>query len=117
MAFRIRMGLPEMDALLREIRGPFFRSIDPRFIWIMLISLGLHVGLIVYFNVIKKPPKPTMDIEAIPERFAKLIIEKPLPMPPNRAPSDCQRDITIASRAGSGAAPPPTRPSQRPIAP
>ncbi|MCU0608800.1 MAG: TonB family protein [Chitinispirillaceae bacterium] len=75
-------GALSMNAMIREVRGPYFRTLDSRFLWLVLLSLALHIGVIVYFNTVRKPPKPTMDIEKIPERFAKLILEKPIPKTP-----------------------------------
>ena len=46
---------------------------------IALLSVLLHVGVIAYFRSVKIAPAKTKSIEEIPERFAKLIIEKPLP--------------------------------------
>jgi TonB family protein len=68
-----------MNALLREMRGSFFRTMDPRFVTVMLVSLFFHAGAIWYLNHIKIPVQQSMDIEKVSERFARLIIEKPIP--------------------------------------
>jgi hypothetical protein len=63
-----------MSLLVRQVRGSFFASIDPRFFMVMVLSIGLHAGIIYYFNIIKIPVRETATIETVPERFAKLII-------------------------------------------
>ena len=45
----------------------------------VLVSLALHSGTVVFFRQIEILPVKTKSIEQIPERFAKLIIEKPIP--------------------------------------
>jgi TonB family protein len=67
------------NALMREMRGSFFRTLDPRFFTIMLVSIFLHAGVIYYLNHIKLPVQQPMDIEKVSDRFARLIIEKPIP--------------------------------------
>jgi TonB family protein len=71
-----------MNLLVRQVRGSFFASIDPRFFWVALVSIVLHAGIIYYFNIIKIPIRETATIETVPERFARLIIEKPIPKVP-----------------------------------
>ena len=68
-----------MSLLVRQARGSLFASVDPRFILMTLISIGLHAGIIYFFNIIKIPVRETATIETVPERFARLIIEKPIP--------------------------------------
>ena len=70
------------NALLREMRGSFFRTLDPRFFTIMLVSVFFHAGVIYYMNHIKLPVQQPMDIEKVSDRFARLIIEKPIPKTP-----------------------------------
>jgi TonB family protein len=67
------------DALVREVRGSFFRTLDPRFFIIMITSVALHAGIIWYMNHVKLPVEQPMDIEKVSDRFARLIIEKPIP--------------------------------------
>jgi TonB family protein len=67
------------SALVSQVRGSFFRTVEPRFFLIAVLSLMVHIGLIVYFNRVKLPAPPTMDIEKVPERIARLIVEKPIP--------------------------------------
>lgn len=72
-------ALLNKKALLREIRGSFWQNIDKRFFIIMLLSLLIHSVLIYRINTIKLKPVETLLIEKIPERFARLIVEKPIP--------------------------------------
>jgi TonB family protein len=64
---------------IKAVRGSPWRKIDTRFFLIALLSIGLHAGFVIYFHTIKIAPAKTKTIEEIPERFAKLIIEKPIP--------------------------------------
>jgi TonB family protein len=66
-------------ALLREMRGTFWQKIDPRFAVILLLSLILHSIILYRINMMKLQPVEMVVIEKIPERFARLIIEKPIP--------------------------------------
>ena len=68
-------------AILREIRGSIWDRVDPRFFIIALISLIAHGSFIFILNKVKVRPAEMITIEKIPERFARLIIEKPLPKP------------------------------------
>ncbi|NLW33508.1 MAG: energy transducer TonB [Fibrobacter sp.] len=52
---------------------------EPRIILFSFLSIGVHVLSIYYFNSIKIKQNESIIIEEIPERFAKLIIEKPVP--------------------------------------
>jgi TonB family protein len=63
----------------REVRGSFWQKIDRRFLIIVLLSISLHMGMVLYFRSVEIIPVKTKTLEEIPERFAKLIIEKPLP--------------------------------------
>ena len=64
---------------LKSVRGSLWEKADRRFFIIVLFSLGLHVGMVTYLRTIEIAPVKTKTLEEIPERFAKLIIEKPLP--------------------------------------
>jgi TonB family C-terminal domain len=64
---------------IKAVRGSPWQKTDLRFFLIALLSIALHAGVIVYFHTIKIAPPKTKSIEEIPERFAKLIIEKPIP--------------------------------------
>jgi TonB family protein len=92
------------NALMREMRGSFFRTLDPRFFTIMLVSVFLHAGIIYYMNHIKLPVQQSMDIEKVSERFARLIIEKPIP----KTPSNQIKKTTTAAEVTGKAAPAPS---------
>jgi TonB family protein len=92
-----------MSLLVRQARGSFFASVDPRFFLVMVISIGLHAGIIYYFNVIKIPVRETMNIENVPERFAKLIIEKPIPKVPLKTKQALPLDREKTSSTGKTA--------------
>lgn len=70
---------PISSDLMRRLNGSFFGGTDHRFLVVLLVSLIAHVGFALYFRSIKISEQETVQIERIPERFAKLIIEKPLP--------------------------------------
>ena len=63
---------------LRQLRGTPWRKIDLRFFLLALLSILIHSALIYYTNKIEVK-KVEVVIEEIPERFARLIIEKPIP--------------------------------------
>jgi TonB family protein len=66
-------------SLIKAARGISWYKTDYRFMVIALLSILLHAGLVLYFHHIKVAPVKTKSIEEIPERFARLIIEKPIP--------------------------------------
>jgi TonB family protein len=66
-------------SVLRQIRGLSWTRMDLRFILIALISVSIHLFIILAINKIKLKPAETVVIEDVPERFAKLIVEKPIP--------------------------------------
>lgn len=77
-------------SLMRQLNGSFFRGADKRFLFVLIGSLALHVGFALYFHSMKvEEPKPAR-IEQMPERFAKLIVEKPIPKPTQTAPKTRQ---------------------------
>jgi TonB family protein len=65
--------------LIKSLRGSFFTKTDMRFVIIALFSVLLHVLIMVGFYSVKLPPVKKKSIEEIPERFARLIVEKPIP--------------------------------------
>ncbi|NLL15053.1 MAG: energy transducer TonB [Fibrobacter sp.] len=66
-------------SILKNVRGGFCNKLDLRFTLILLVSVFFH-GVIVYLALsIKINPAEEIVIEKIPERFVKLIIDKPLP--------------------------------------
>lgn len=52
---------------------------DKVFVTISIISLILHLIFILIIRNKEIPPPPPKVIEEVPERFAKLIVEKPIP--------------------------------------
>lgn len=66
-------------ALLREIRGTLWQKIDARFFTIMLLSIILHSIFIFRVNTMKLKAVETVTIQDIPQRFVKLIVDKPVP--------------------------------------
>jgi TonB family protein len=80
-------GFVAMDkGFIKAVRGSPWQKTDLRFVLIALISIMLHAGAVLYFRSMKIEPVKTKSIEEIPERFAKLIIEKPLPKEPKNKP-------------------------------
>jgi TonB family protein len=71
---------------IKAIRGSFWQKIDRRFVLMVLLSLGLHLGMVIYFRHVQIVPVKAKTLEEIPERFAKLIIEKPLPKETKKKP-------------------------------
>jgi len=66
-------------SVLRNVRGGFCSKLDLRFMTILLVSVFFH-GVIVFLAArIKLKPAEEIVIEKVPERFVKLIIDKPLP--------------------------------------
>ncbi len=65
--------------MLREVRGSIWQTFDRRFAAIAILSIALHVGIAWYLNRTEISQEDIVVLEKMPERFAKLIIEKPLP--------------------------------------
>jgi TonB family protein len=65
--------------VLRSVRGSFFSKTDMRFMVIAVLCVGLHAGVLMGFRMVKLSAVRVKSIEEIPERFAKLIMEKPIP--------------------------------------
>ncbi len=63
---------------LRQLRGTPWKKLDVRFFLIALLSVGVHLALIWYTRQIEIE-HVEVKLEDVPERFARLIIEKPLP--------------------------------------
>lgn len=64
---------------IKHIRGGLWNKLDLRFFIILLISLLIH-GVVVFLAVtVKLKPAEEIVIEKVPERFVKLIIDKPIP--------------------------------------
>ncbi len=65
-------------SILRNVRGGFGNKLDLRFFMILLVSVFFH-GVIVFMAIrIKLQPAEDIVIEKVPERFVKLIIDKPM---------------------------------------
>jgi hypothetical protein len=65
--------------MLRSIRGSFFSKTDLRFVVIAVLCVGMHAGILMGFRMVRLQVVRTKSIEELPERFAKLIVEKPIP--------------------------------------
>lgn len=65
--------------IINSIRGTPFSFYKSRLFLPVIFSLLFHSILIYYINSIKISPEETIIIENVSERFARLIIEKPLP--------------------------------------
>lgn len=72
-------SIPIDKRTLREIKGSMFAGIDRRFAILLLLNSFTIAILIHLIHTKELPPEKTVIIEEIPERFAKLIIDKPLP--------------------------------------
>ncbi|MBD3344847.1 MAG: TonB family protein [Chitinivibrionales bacterium] len=67
------------QSLVKQVRGTLWSKIDFRFFIVAIISLLIH-GILVYVLDQKEiQAEARVEIEKIPDRFVKLIIEKPLP--------------------------------------
>jgi TonB family protein len=89
-------------SLIRQVRGSPFQTVDPRFFFVMIVSALLHAGIIIYVYQVKIPAAHIVDIEDVPERFAKFIIEKPIPKTP------AQKKTAQTAVPKKEAAPPPS---------
>lgn len=66
-------------SILKDVRGGFCNKLDLRFALILLVSILFH-GVIVFLALsIKLKPAEEIVIEKVPERFVKLIVDKPMP--------------------------------------
>jgi TonB family protein len=72
---------------IKSARGSFWGKTDFRFLLMALLSVVMHGAAVLYFHQVKIAPAKTKSIEEIPERFAKLIIEKPLPKDMKKNPA------------------------------
>ncbi|MBN1758455.1 MAG: energy transducer TonB [Chitinispirillaceae bacterium] len=70
---------PLDPALIRSVRSKNVSIIDRSFLIIATLSIVIHFVFIFLVKVYVVPPQQATVIEEVPERFAKLIIEKPLP--------------------------------------
>ncbi len=67
------------QALLKSVRGSFWPRTDLKLYIIIGVSLLVHGIFVVLVNTRELPPQKMVVLEEMPERFAKLIIEKPIP--------------------------------------
>ncbi len=80
--------------VIKAVRGSLWHKADHRFFLMALISIGLHTGFVVYFHHVKIVPVKVKTIEEIPERFAKLIIERPIP-------KDMKKKAVLNTKSGT----------------
>ena len=66
-------------ALIRAVRGKSGNFVDRRFMVLAILSIAFHAGFLFYVQKYRLAAPKTVVIEEVPERFARLIIEKPLP--------------------------------------
>ncbi|MBN1309461.1 MAG: energy transducer TonB [Chitinispirillaceae bacterium] len=66
-------------ALIKNVKRKSGNFTDHRFMLIAFFSIAAHLVLILYIRNKELAPVKTVIIEEIPERFAQLIIEKPIP--------------------------------------
>jgi TonB family protein len=74
-------------SFIKAVRGSPWHKTDTRFMLIALISVGLHAVGVIGIHHVKIVPVKTKSIEEIPERFAKLIIERPIPKEMKKKPA------------------------------
>jgi TonB family protein len=67
------------DSIINSIRGNPLSFLKSPLVLLGLISILLHTLFIYYLNSIKLKEQETVVIEDVPERFARLIVEKPIP--------------------------------------
>ena len=73
-------GSTRLDpALLRAVKSKSVSITDRGFFLVATFSVVLHFVFVFLIRVYEVPPPPAQVIEEIPERFARLIIEKPIP--------------------------------------
>jgi len=77
--------------LLRSVRGSFFAKTDTRFVVIAILCVGLHAGILIGFRTVHLQTVRMKSIEEIPERFARLIVEKPIPKVEKKKPEALQK--------------------------
>jgi TonB family protein len=82
------------DNIISSIRGNPFSFLKSRLFLIGVFSIALHTIIICYLNSLKVTEQETVVIEDVPERFARLIVEKPVPKKPPEVKKSTQ---TIAS--------------------
>ncbi|KMQ52226.1 putative abductin-like protein [Chitinispirillum alkaliphilum] len=68
-----------LNYMIEEVRGSFWNSLNPRFIAVVLFSILLHIAFIMYSSTIEIEQEDPLEIERVPERFARLIVDRPPP--------------------------------------
>jgi TonB family protein len=95
-------------SLLRTVRGSFFNKTDFRFVLIAIVSVGLHAGILGGLRLVKLQHKKVQTLEEMPERFAKLIVNKPIPKEKKPAVSKQATTAGQEVQTGASAKPPET---------
>ncbi len=73
-------GTAVIDAsMIKAVRGKGGNFADRRFLVIMFLSVSIHLAFIIYIREREVAAPQAVIIEEVPERFAQLIIEKPIP--------------------------------------
>ena len=96
---------PIDPALLRAVKGKNVSIVDRGFLIIATLSVVIHFVFVFLVRVYDVPPPPVAVIEEIPERFAKLIIEKPIPKTGSvkkTTEKTVEATKTAAEKTGSG---------------
>jgi TonB family protein len=88
---------------LRSVRGSYWHKADGRFLLIALLSVVFHLGMLYGLRMVHLRPQRVKTIEEIPERFAKLIVEKPIPKE-EKKPLTVSKQTTEGREAAAGAA-------------
>jgi TonB family protein len=70
---------PLDPALLRAVKNKHVSITDRSFLILATLSVVIHLIFIFLVRLYQVPPPTTTVIEEVPERFARLIIEKPIP--------------------------------------
>lgn len=78
VAMNATSGVPERAAI-RAAQGKLWDGMDFRFLIVILLSLLLHGLGAGWLHYVKVEKQQVVVLEKMPERFAKLIIEKPIP--------------------------------------
>jgi TonB family protein len=87
-------------SLVNMVKGNGGNRVDRRFLGIAFLSVAAHFVFIAYVNSRTVQPARVAVIEEVPERFAKLIIERPLPKTENlkkgaQAPAEQEARVPV----------------------
>lgn len=96
------------DSIVSSIRGNPFSFLKSRLVLLGILSILLHALFIYYLKSIKLTTQETVVIEDVPERFARLIVEKPIP---KKMPELKKNNLTTSNgdQKSSGSAAPKTQ--------